>query len=126
MARREDISTGTRDRAGTAGESFVGRERELAELRAALGEARAGRGRFVLVSGEAGIGKTALVCELADEAAEIGVRVVWGHCWEGGGAPPFWPWGRIVDELSREREGASYGHWPVNTARRGVIGRQSP
>jgi len=38
--------------------SFVGRERELSELRAGLDEAIAGRGRLFLISGEPGIGQT--------------------------------------------------------------------
>jgi AAA ATPase domain len=83
---------------------FVGRKRELEDLRAALTAARSGVGGWVLVSGEAGIGKTALVTVLTEYAAEEGVRVVWGRCWDGGGAPPFWPWGRIVDELCRGRD----------------------
>jgi len=78
-----------------------GRERELAELHVALADARRGCGSFVLVSGEGGIGKTALVGRLAEEAADKGVDAVWGRCWEGGGAPAFWPWGQIVDELCR-------------------------
>ena len=88
-----------RNPVGSAGNSFVGRERELEELTTALSEAQSGRGRFVLVTGEPGIGKTALVGVLGEGAAGQGVRAVWGRCWESGGAPPFWPWGRIVDEL---------------------------
>src|SRR5262249_19865415 len=42
---------------------FVGRERELAELSPAIDDAVAGRGRFFLISGEDGVGKT----RLADE-----------------------------------------------------------
>jgi len=106
MARREDSSTQIGKPAAAAGEFFVGRERELHDLRASLAEARSGRGRFVLVAGEPGIGKTALACALAEQAAKDGVRAVWGYCWEGGGAPPFWPWGRIVDELCRGGDGA--------------------
>ena len=80
-----------RNPVGSAGNSFVGRERELEELTAALGEARSGRGRFLLMTGEPGIGKTALAGVLGERAAGEGVRVVWGHCWEGGGAPPSGP-----------------------------------
>jgi len=64
-------------REARAGAVFIGRHRELAELRAGLEDAVAGRGRFFLVVGEAGIGKTRLVEELAREAAERGGLAVW-------------------------------------------------
>src|SRR3989441_2033110 len=75
---------------------FVGRHHELVELRAGLEDAVAGRGRSFLVVGEAGIGKTRLVEELAREAAERGHLVLWGRCWEGEGAPPYWPWIQVI------------------------------
>ncbi|TMA83168.1 MAG: hypothetical protein E6J77_14725, partial [Deltaproteobacteria bacterium] len=75
---------------------FVGRQYELVELRAGLEDAVGGRGRSFLVVGEAGIGKTRLVEELAREAAERGHLVLWGRCWEGEGAPPYWPWIQVI------------------------------
>ncbi|TMB08190.1 MAG: ATP-binding protein, partial [Deltaproteobacteria bacterium] len=75
---------------------FVGRHRELVELRTGLEDAGAGRGRFFLVVGEAGIGKTRLVEELASEAAARGHLVLWGRCWESEGAPPYWPWIQVI------------------------------
>ncbi len=71
---------------------LVGRERELAELRAALDTALAGHGRLVLLGGEPGIGKTRLAAVLADEARARDVAVWWGRGWEDGSAPAFWPW----------------------------------
>ncbi len=82
-----------------SGNRFVGRERELGELRRAVDESRAGRSRLLLVSGEPGIGKTRLAEEIAVEAANQGLRVVWGRCWEGGGAPAYWPWMQILRAL---------------------------
>lgn len=76
--------------------TFVGRELELEELRSALPDEVRARGRFFLVCGEPGIGKTRLVEELASEAVGLGIRVLWGRCWEGGGAPAFWPWLQIL------------------------------
>src|SRR5437870_4595834 len=76
--------------------AFVGRHRELVELRAGLEDAGAGRGRFFLVVGEAGIGKTRLVEELAREAAARSHLVLWGRCWESEGAPPYWPWIQVI------------------------------
>jgi tetratricopeptide (TPR) repeat protein len=76
--------------------SFVGRERELGDLRGALDQAGSGHGRLFLLSGEPGIGKTRLAEEIAAEAAAQGVRVVWGRCWEGDGAPAYWPWIQVL------------------------------
>jgi tetratricopeptide (TPR) repeat protein len=70
---------------------IVGRDRELAELSAALDEARAGRGGLWLLSGEPGIGKSRLADELTREALKRGCVVLTGRCWEEGGAPAHWP-----------------------------------
>jgi tetratricopeptide (TPR) repeat protein len=78
---------------------FIGRDWELAQLRAALSETQARRGQFFLVSGEAGIGKSRLVGRLAALAEGEQARVVWGRCWEGEEAPAFWPWIQILRNL---------------------------
>ena len=57
---------------------FVGRVDELATLRALLEGAERGEGAFVLLTGEPGAGKTRLVRELAQAAAESGVLVCYG------------------------------------------------
>ena len=78
--------------AGPARGIFVGRERELAELRASLAGVAGGRGQLFCLVGEPGIGKTRLAEEIATDAERGGAKVAWGRCWEGGGAPAFWPW----------------------------------
>src|SRR5262245_48269466 len=78
------------------GARFIGREQELGVLRAALAETFAGRGRTVLLAGEAGIGKTRLTIELAAFAQQQHAHVLLGRCHEGNGAPPFWPWTQIL------------------------------
>ena len=83
---------------------FVGRVTELEELRAALDVTAAGRGSLFLLSGEAGIGKTRLVQEVAGEAGERGWRVAAGRCWEEGGAPAYWPWIQAVRALGGDFE----------------------
>ncbi len=80
--------------------AFIGRDRELAELAAALQDAIEGRGRVCLITGEPGIGKTALADKLSEDAVERGTRVVWGRCWEGEGAPPYWPWTQIIRAIA--------------------------
>ena len=79
---------------------FVGRQRELEELRTGLEEVRTGTGRLVTLVGEPGIGKTRLADELAESASD-GCIVVWGRCWEGGSAPVYWPWVQILRALAR-------------------------
>jgi predicted ATPase len=83
---------------------FVGRRRELDQLDAVLADARRGRGRLVLLSGEAGIGKSRLADELATRARGAGSRVLWGRCWEAGGAPAYWPWVQALRAYVREAE----------------------
>ncbi len=82
---------------------FVGRERELRELRGALDGALEGRGGMVLLAGEAGIGKTRLAHEAAVYAAVQGALVLRGSATEDEGTPPYWPWIQIlrayVDEV---------------------------
>ena len=60
--------------------ALLGRERERAELDDALALALDGSPQTVLVGGDAGIGKTSLVTDLALRAEERGCRVVVGHC----------------------------------------------
>src|SRR6476661_11266195 len=55
-----------------------------------------GRGGVVAVTGEAGIGKTRLLQEVAEAALTRGSAVHAGRCWEEGGAPAYWPWIQIV------------------------------
>jgi tetratricopeptide (TPR) repeat protein len=71
---------------------FVGRQREMGELMAALADAQAGQGRLVMLVGEPGIGKTRTAQELANYAQSSGMPVWWGWCYQGEGAPPYWPW----------------------------------
>jgi predicted ATPase len=78
---------------------FVGRSRELADLSIAIDAARSGAGSLVLVTGEPGIGKTRLIAELAHSAADGGLAVASGRCWEEGGAPPYWPWIQVLRAL---------------------------
>jgi DNA-binding CsgD family transcriptional regulator len=66
---------------------FVGRERELADLRLRLERARDGIGGVVAVQAEAGLGKTRLCDELRGIARANGFVTLTGHCLEGGGIP---------------------------------------
>ena len=92
---------------------LVGRDEPLGRLKAALDSALAGRGQAVLVAGEPGIGKTALLGALADEAADRSVVVAWGQCWDDSMAPPFWPWTQVLRELGHATNPLSPARLPA-------------
>ena len=83
---------------------LIGREAELDQLVHAIGSARSGRGSLWFLSGEPGIGKSRLAEELSERAAHDGACVVWGRCWEAGGAPAYWPWIQILRALLRGQD----------------------
>ncbi len=66
--------------------ALVGRDRQAATLRSEVERTVASHGGLVFVTGEAGIGKTALVAGAVDEAVAQGLVVVGGACLdrEGG------------------------------------------
>lgn len=76
---------------------LVGREGQLAALDALRAAALGGDGAVVLVVGEAGIGKSAVVEEAARRASAAGTPVLAGRAVADEGAPAFWPWLRALD-----------------------------
>ncbi|MBT8225967.1 MAG: AAA family ATPase, partial [Dactylosporangium sp.] len=91
---------------------LVGRDRELARLRAALTRVHAGEPVAVLVGGEAGVGKTRLVGAFLDHAAAGGATVLTGHCLDlGEQGLPFAPFAEALRTvLRREGPGVFNGH----------------
>lgn len=75
---------------------FVGRGSDLATLMQLLEAAERRQGGIVLIAGEPGIGKTRIAEELCAMAEQRGCAVYWGQCFEGEGAPAFWPWVQIL------------------------------
>ena len=93
-------------------ERFVGRAPQLDALLAAHRRAEAGSRQIVFVTGEAGIGKTALVDEFLAAASQGDTRVMGGGCVEGyGGTEPYYP---VLEALGRLCRGA--GGEQVKTA----------
>jgi len=87
-----------------AGGVFVGRQKEMGDLKACLEDALSGRGRLVMLVGEPGIGKTRTAQELATYAGLRHAQVLWGRCYEGEGAPPYWPWVQAIRSYVRDRD----------------------
>ncbi|MFI5911105.1 BTAD domain-containing putative transcriptional regulator [Dactylosporangium sp. NPDC051541] len=90
QAERGELSVG-RD-----GELFVGREGELRSLL----EAADGAPKVVLVSGEAGVGKSSILGRYRHELTQRGWLVVVGRCPEVEGAPPAWAWVEALRQLA--------------------------
>ena len=91
---------------------FVAREQELARLDQSLARALGGQGRVILVTGEAGTGKTALLTHFARRAQESNRRLVvaGGRCGAYAGVgDPFLPFREILQSLIGETEGVWSG-----------------
>ena len=82
---------------------LVGRTLEQLFLREELAAVCAGRGRLVLLGGEAGIGKTTLARDLANEAAARGARVLIGACYDLTNTPPYGPWLDLFDACALDQ-----------------------
>jgi predicted ATPase len=78
---------------------MVERAAERADIVAAANAAKAGRGALLLVSGEAGVGKTRLMDEALGDAAERGVLVVTGHCVAMTSPAPYLPFVEMLEQL---------------------------
>ena len=90
---------------------LAGRDAQLARIESLTQEIRQGHSRLLLLSGEAGIGKTRLIEEFASRSALANeAKVAWGRCYEGEGPPAFWPWiqvFRTFAELAKSGGAAS-------------------
>jgi tetratricopeptide (TPR) repeat protein len=96
---------------------LVERDEPLATLRRYLDEAAAAMGRIVLIRGEAGIGKTALLKAFVEDCP-ADVDVLWGAC-DGVSTPqPFGPFEDMADAL-----GPEFRQLLDSNASRGELGR---
>src|SRR6266851_7839956 len=105
----DESVAGTLSAAGA--KRIVGREPALAELGGYLGKARRNERQVVFITGEAGIGKTALADEFERRARADapGIRIAHGQCVEGyGGLEAYYPVLEAVGQLCRGPEGESF------------------
>ncbi|MBW7998383.1 MAG: AAA family ATPase [Candidatus Glassbacteria bacterium] len=70
---------------------FIGREHELEALHANLATASEGRGQFVSVAGEAGVGKSRLLHEFRQGLDRNKITVLEGRCQSYGSDTPYLP-----------------------------------
>ncbi|MGY1681651.1 BTAD domain-containing putative transcriptional regulator [Geodermatophilus sp. SYSU D01176] len=89
--------------AAPGAEALVGRQAELAHLRAVAEQAAGGRPAVVVLGGEAGIGKTRLAEAAADAGRAAGWSVAWSRCADDAGAPALWPWTQVLEQLGQEQ-----------------------
>ncbi|MGH3761667.1 ATP-binding protein [Actinophytocola sp.] len=81
---------------------LIGRDHPAGLLRAEIDRAAESHGGLVLVTGEAGIGKTTLVTDAMETARGAGSLVLSGTCWDSSAAPGYWPWVQVIRALRRQ------------------------
>ncbi|MDV7218360.1 ATP-binding protein, partial [Streptomyces prunicolor] len=87
---------------------LIGRDEELARLAGVLERARAGTAGAVLIAGDAGVGKTRVLDEVAVRAAGAGMTVLTGHCVDLGDVGlPYLPFTEILGVLADDERFAA-------------------
>jgi DNA-binding winged helix-turn-helix (wHTH) protein/predicted ATPase len=106
VARTVDraVTVDRRDTVPSRDRLFVGRARELAILERSLRQVPTGERRLILLSGEPGIGKTALLERFATHmTGRMSVQIARGQCIEQYGAcEAYLPWFEVLDQLARD------------------------
>src|SRR5688500_1267471 len=80
-------------------DGLVGRQAEAAEASRFLDESAGAASGVLVLTGEPGVGKTALARKLVAEASGRNFKAAWSWCWTASEAPPFWPWKQVAREL---------------------------
>lgn len=83
---------------------FVGREKELMDLKWHLEESMRGKGRMVLIEGEGGIGKSRLLKELGSYAQFKGILFLKGRCQHRENVEPYYPFIEAFDDYGLHDE----------------------
>lgn len=93
--------------------SVIGRDAQLALLAQAGEQVAGGQGQTLLISGEAGIGKSRLVAEARQIATRRGWRIVEGHCFEQDSILPYAPFldllGTLLSGLNSDEAADLFG-----------------
>ena len=99
--------------------TMIGRDRELTQLLGTLDNVITGSGRLVLISGEAGIGKTMLINALARHADEGDVRVFSGGCYDLSATSPYALWKEVVLVPQQGDRQSAFDAWRNSHEREG-------
>jgi len=100
-SRAGALAPGAKGARGARGESpLVGRADQMRQLDMALQAALEGKGQVVLISGEAGIGKTRLVAECGARFESRGANYVVGRCLFREGGIPYHPFVEAAERLT--------------------------
>ena len=86
-----------------------GRGHPLGVLAEVLADAMASHGQLVLLSGDAGIGKTALAADVLGTAHAQGMLATWAACQHGTGSPSYWPWVQTMRAITQRPEPVDLG-----------------
>jgi DNA-binding winged helix-turn-helix (wHTH) protein len=112
----EGESAGALAPASPARGRLVGRDRALDALRDCLRRTLKGQRQIVFITGEPGIGKTALADEFQRQAAaeEPSIRIARGQCVEGyGGTEAYYPMLEALGQLCHGSGGSEWWRfWP--------------
>ncbi|MFI5956638.1 BTAD domain-containing putative transcriptional regulator [Cryptosporangium sp. NPDC051539] len=88
--------------AGHGALPLIARDFQLGWITSRLEELPRGRGGVILLTGEAGVGKTRLARAATDTAAGLGIGAAWGRCVESSASPAFWPWLQVLESSGAE------------------------
>lgn len=103
---------------------FVGRARQMRSLGAKLSEVMNGRGSIVMVSGEAGIGKTRMLEEFCESAIVAGATVLKGACYDGEWQAPYGAFAEAIAGHARGLEKTELAS--LLGKRAGIVARIAP
>ena len=93
--------------------AFVGRENELKSMTKLMQDSLTGKGQFIILKGEAGIGKTRLVNEVAELAVEEGFEFLTGRCLSLEQTDPYLPFMEALKEKMGGTKENHHGSVPI-------------
>lgn len=94
-----EISIPTSERQFMYTEEFVGRKKELASMEESLNQAIKSQGQTLLLTGEAGVGKSRLIAAFLEKTRELNMELFSANCYSYEKNTPFFPWKEILTKV---------------------------